>query len=76
MNNISNLDYQMSFKQGISLDDSNLDMENYSSLVDVKIKKEIFKNKFNEKCIKYPMHYSIPRYVQNLLPLSLNLACP
>ena len=30
----------MSFKQGISLDDSNLDMENYSSLVDVKKKKK------------------------------------
>ena len=27
----------MQFKQGISLDDSNFDMENYSSLVDVKL---------------------------------------
>ena len=36
-NNSSNLDYQMWFKEGISLDDSNFDMENYSSLVDVKL---------------------------------------
>ena len=61
----------MCFKQGISLDDSNFDMGNYYSLVDVKKKN----NKFNEKCIKYPMHYNIPKYVQNLLPLSLNLTC-
>ena len=27
----------MWFKQGISLDDSNFDIENYSSLVDVKL---------------------------------------
>ena len=53
----------MWFKHGISLDDSNFDMENYSSLVDVKKKKESFNNKFNEKCIKYPMHYNIPKYV-------------
>ena len=52
----------MWFKQGISLDDSNFDMENYYSLVDVK-KKESFNNKLNEKCIKYPMHYNIPKYV-------------
>ena len=58
-----NLDYQMWFKQGISLDDSNFDMENYSSLVDVKKKKESFNNKFKEKCIKYLMHYNIPKYV-------------
>ena len=31
----------MWFKQGISLDDSNVDMENYSSLVDVKKKKKV-----------------------------------
>ena len=29
----------MGFKQGISLDDPNFDMQNYSSLVDVKKKK-------------------------------------
>ena len=38
INNSSNLDYQMWFNQGISLDDSNFDMENYSSLFDVKKK--------------------------------------
>ena len=43
----------MWFKQGISLDDSNFDMEDYCSLVDVKKKKESFNKKFNEKCIKY-----------------------
>ena len=53
----------MRFKQGISLDDSNFDVENYSSLLDVKKKKESFNNKFNEKCIKHPMHYNIPKYV-------------
>ena len=37
INNSSNLDYQMWFKQGISLDDSNFNMENYSSLVNVKL---------------------------------------
>ena len=37
INNSSNLDYLMWFKEGISLDDSNFDMENYSSLVDVKL---------------------------------------
>ena len=47
------MDYQMWFKQGISLDDSNFDMEDYCSLVDVKKKKESFNKKFNEKCIKY-----------------------
>ena len=26
-------------------------------------KKESFNKKFNEKCIKYPMHYNIPKYV-------------
>ena len=31
----------MWFNQGISLDDSNFDMENYSSLADVKIKKKV-----------------------------------
>ena len=34
----------MWFKQGLSLDDSNFDMENYSSLVAMKKKR-----KFNEK---------------------------
>ena len=53
----------MWFKQGISLDDSNFGMENYYSLVYVKKKKESFNNKFNEKCMKYPMHYNIPKYV-------------
>ena len=52
----------MWFKQGIRLDDSNFDMENYSCLIDVK-KKDSFNNKFNEKCVKYPMHYNIPKYV-------------
>ena len=66
----------MWFKQGISLDHSNFGMENYSSLVDVKKKKKSFNNKFNEKYVKYPMHYNIPKYVYNLLPLSLNLTCP
>ena len=37
INNSSNLGYLMWFKEGISLDDSNFDMENYSSLVDVKL---------------------------------------
>ena len=37
INSCSNLDYKKWFKQGISLDDSNFDMENYSSLVDVKL---------------------------------------
>ena len=62
INNSSNLDYQMWFKQGISLDDSNFDMENYYSLVDVK-KKGSFNKKFNEKCIKYPIHYNVSKYV-------------
>ena len=31
----------MWFKQGISLDDSNFDIENYSPLVDVKKKKKV-----------------------------------
>ena len=35
------MDYQMWFKQGINLHDSNFDMENYSSLVDVKEKKKV-----------------------------------
>ena len=48
----------MWFKQGISLDDSNFDMENYSSLADMKKKKESFNNKDNEKCIKYPIQYA------------------
>ena len=39
--NRSNLDYQMWFKQGLSLGDSNFDMENYYSLVDVKEKKKV-----------------------------------
>ena len=64
----------MWFKQGIGLDDSNFDMENYSSLDDVKKKKESFNNKFNENCIKYPVHYDTPKYVWNLLPLLLNLS--
>ena len=38
INNSSNRDYQMWFNQGISLEDSNFDMENSSSLVDVKKK--------------------------------------
>ena len=38
MNNSWNLDYQMWFNQGIRLDDSNFDMENFSSLVDTKKK--------------------------------------
>ena len=37
INNSSNLDYLMWFKEAISLNDSNFDMENYSSLVDVKL---------------------------------------
>ena len=37
INNSSNLDYLMWFKQGISFDDSNFDMENCSSLVDMKL---------------------------------------
>ena len=37
INNSSNLHYLMWFKEGICLDDSNLDMENYSSSVDVKL---------------------------------------
>ena len=37
MYNNSNLNYYMWFKQGINLDDSNFDMENYPSLVDVKL---------------------------------------
>ena len=37
INNSSNLDYLMWFKEGINLEDSNFDMENYSSLVDVKL---------------------------------------
>ena len=37
INNSSNLHYLMWFKEGICLDDSNFDMENYSSLVDVKL---------------------------------------
>ena len=60
----------MWFKQGISLEDSSFDMENYSSLADVKKEKESFNDKFNEKCIKYPMHYNIPAYIQNLLSTS------
>ena len=64
----------MWFNQGIRLDDSNFDMENDSSLVDVKIK-ESLNNKFNEKCMKYPMQCNTPKYVYNLLPLSLKLAC-
>ena len=48
----------MWFKQGISLDDSNFYMENSSSLADVKKKKESFNNKYNEKCIKYPIQYA------------------
>ena len=66
----------MWFNQEISLDNSNFDMESYSSLVDVNKKNESFNNKFNEKYIKYPMQYNIPKYVYNLLPLSLNVTCP
>ena len=53
----------MWFKQGLSLDDSNFDMKNSSSLVDAKKEKESFDNKFNEKCVKYLMHYNILTYV-------------
>ena len=41
MNNNSNLDCQVGFKQGINLDHSNSDIENYYSLVDVKKKKKV-----------------------------------
>ena len=41
IDNSSNLDHRMWFKQGISLDDSNIDMENSSSLVDVKKKTKV-----------------------------------
>ena len=65
----------MWFNQRISLDDSNFDMENYSSLIKVK-KKESLNNKFSKTCIKYPMQGKTPKYVHNLLPLSLNLTYP
>ena len=54
INNSSNLDYQMWFKQGISLDDSNFDMENYSSLVDVKLLlKRILDSYWNKPLCKF-----------------------
>ena len=37
INNTSNLHYLMWFKEGICLDDSNFDMENYSSLINEKL---------------------------------------
>ena len=40
-NNSLNLNYQMWFKQRISLNNSNFDMENYYSLVDVKKKSKV-----------------------------------
>ena len=54
INNSSNLDYQMWFKQGISLDDSNFDMENYSYLVDVKLfLKRILDSYWNKPLCKF-----------------------
>ena len=54
INNSSNLDYQMWFKQGISLDDSNFDMENYSSLVNVKLLlKRILDSYWNKLLCKF-----------------------
>ena len=44
----------MWFKQGISLDDSNFDMENYSSLVDVKLlSKRVPENYWNKLICKF-----------------------
>ena len=51
-NNSSNLDYLMWFKEGISLDDSNFDMENYSTLVDVKLLLKILDGYWNKLLCK------------------------
>ena len=54
INNSSNLYYYMWFKQGISLDDSNFDMENYSSLVNVKLLlKRILDSYWNKLLCKF-----------------------
>ena len=54
INNSSNLYYYMWFKQGISLDDLNFDMENYSSLVNVKLLlKRILDSYWNKLLCKF-----------------------
>ena len=54
INDSSNLGYKMWIKQGISLDDSNFDMGNYSSLVDVKLLlKRILDSYWNKLLCKF-----------------------